>query len=124
VAQSRTLVLSVRTNMEPSYKFLATTRGITKRKVCVGNHRKVARRKKLPKLFWHATCRTRRANYFFKKRLARFRSFAIIIRMTKQQELEQTKRVLEFRQLLVNLKLNLPSQSTVKKVKKVLTQGQ
>ena len=53
-----------------------------------------------------------------------FRRFAIIIRMTKQQELEQTKRVLEFRQLLVNLKLNLPSQSTTKKVKKVLTQGQ
>tara|TARA_Y100001972_G_C7395474_1_gene206110 strand:+ start:195 stop:407 length:213 start_codon:yes stop_codon:yes gene_type:complete len=67
---------------------------------------------------------TRRANYFFKKKLARFHRFAIIIRMTKQQELEQTKRVLEFRQLLVNLKLNLPSQSTLKKVKKVLTQGQ
>ena len=44
--------------------------------------------------------------------------------MTKQQELEQTKRVLEFRQLLVNLKLNFPSGTTVKKVKKVLTKEQ
>jgi len=91
-----------------------------------GDHRKVGNiPKKTPYIFfWHVTCRTRRANYFLKKKLARFRRFAIIIRMTKQQELEQTKRVLEFRQLLVNLKLNLPSQSTVKKVKKVLTQSQ
>ena len=44
--------------------------------------------------------------------------------MTKQQELEQTKRVLEFRQLLINAKLDFPSQIAVKKVKKVLTQGQ
>jgi hypothetical protein len=38
-----------------------------------GEHRKVARRKKLPKTFWHATCRPPRAKskvklfYFLKK---------------------------------------------------------
>ena len=33
MAQSRTLVLSVRINMEPSYKFLAITRGTNERSV-------------------------------------------------------------------------------------------
>jgi len=54
-----------------SYKFLAITR--EKKKGLCGEHRKVARRKKLPIPFWHGMCRPPRAKskvklfYFLKK---------------------------------------------------------